>query len=101
MSSLLNANAATAAVPTLPATTTTTTTLQSARETMDILHEMSQLLNCGLDRESLALCVSLIESGVNPEALSVTLLEAKRAAKAATAAVTTTTTTTAATTKSS
>ncbi|RUP46431.1 mitotic-spindle organizing gamma-tubulin ring associated-domain-containing protein [Jimgerdemannia flammicorona] len=45
--------------------------LQEARETIDILYEMSTLLNTGLDRESLALCVSLCESSVNPEALAV------------------------------
>ena len=35
---------------------------------------MSQLLNTGLDKETLATCVSLIESGVNPEALAVRVL---------------------------
>ena len=39
---------------------------------------MSQLLNTGLDRETLATCVSLIEGGVNPEALAVRLAYAKR-----------------------
>ena len=32
---------------------------------------MSQLLNTQLDKETLATCVSMIESGVNPEALAV------------------------------
>jgi len=35
------------------------------------LHDISQLLNTQLDRETLATCVSMIESGVNPEALAV------------------------------
>ena len=35
------------------------------------LYDISQLLNTGLDRETLATCVSMIESGVNPEALAV------------------------------
>ncbi len=35
------------------------------------LFDISQLLNTGLDKETLATCVSLIESGVNPEALAV------------------------------
>ncbi|KAF9994341.1 Mitotic-spindle organizing protein 1 [Modicella reniformis] len=42
-----------------------------ARQAMDILTEMSNLLNTGLDRETLSICVSLCESGVNPEALAV------------------------------
>ena len=35
------------------------------------LFDISQLLNTGLDKETLATCVGLIESGVNPEALAV------------------------------
>jgi mitotic-spindle organizing protein 1 len=72
---------------------------KAARETIDILHEISTLLvshlnrkpiyiqfkgflcgkspltpiqkNTDLDRQSLSYCVSLIENGVNPEALAV------------------------------
>ena len=62
---------------------------KAARETIDILHEISTLLvrstinpveetgkadctqNTHLDRQSLSYCVSLIENGVNPEALAV------------------------------
>lgn len=36
-----------------------------------VLFDISQLLNTQLDKETLATCVSLIESGVNPEALAV------------------------------
>ncbi|KAH7936025.1 hypothetical protein HPB52_016695 [Rhipicephalus sanguineus] len=36
---------------------------------------MSQLLNTGLDPQSLALCVQLCESGVNPEALACLIKE--------------------------
>lgn len=32
---------------------------------------MSQLLNTGLDKETLGRCVQMIEFGVNPEALAV------------------------------
>jgi len=35
------------------------------------LFDISQLLNTQLDKETLATCVGLIESGVNPEALAV------------------------------
>ncbi|KAL9034067.1 MAG: hypothetical protein Q9214_007216, partial [Letrouitia sp. 1 TL-2023] len=43
---------------------------QAAREVIDILTEVSALLNTHLDRPTLSLCVSLIENGVNPEALA-------------------------------
>ncbi|KAF3310186.1 hypothetical protein TWF173_009987 [Orbilia oligospora] len=43
----------------------------AARQVIDILHEISTLLNTKLDRTTLSLCVSLIENGVNPEALAV------------------------------
>ena len=36
-----------------------------------VLYEISQLLNTQLDKETLATCVGMIESGVNPEALAV------------------------------
>lgn len=32
---------------------------------------MANMLNTGLDRETVSLCVSLCERGVNPEALAV------------------------------
>ena len=34
---------------------------------------MSQLLGTQLDKETLATCIGMIESGVNPEALAVSL----------------------------
>ena len=36
-----------------------------------VLHDISQLLNTQLDKETLATCIGMIESGVNPEALAV------------------------------
>ena len=66
---------------------------QAAREVIDILHEISTILvsisiqsswrgkltyihlkNTNLDRTELSLCVSLIENGVNPDALAVSLM---------------------------
>jgi mitotic-spindle organizing protein 1 len=35
------------------------------------LYDMSQLLGTQLDKETLATCIGMIESGVNPEALAV------------------------------
>ncbi|KAI9334352.1 mitotic-spindle organizing gamma-tubulin ring associated-domain-containing protein, partial [Zopfochytrium polystomum] len=58
--------------------TTTTPHLAAARETMDVLYEMALLLNTGLDRETLSICVSLCEQGVNPEALAAAVKELKR-----------------------
>ncbi|RKF55237.1 Mitotic-spindle organizing protein 1 [Golovinomyces cichoracearum] len=42
-----------------------------ARQVIDIFHEISTLLNVDLDRQTLSICISLIENGVNPEALAV------------------------------
>uniref|UniRef100_A0A6M2E280 Putative mitotic-spindle organizing gamma-tubulin ring associated n=1 Tax=Amblyomma tuberculatum TaxID=48802 RepID=A0A6M2E280_9ACAR len=42
----------------------------AVKETFDVLLEMSQLLNTGLDAHSLALCVRLCGNGANPEALA-------------------------------
>ena len=39
---------------------------------------MSQLLETGLDRETLAVLVGLTESGVNPEALAAVVKELRR-----------------------
>lgn len=44
-----------------------------------VLYEISQLLNTQLDKETLATCVGMIESGVNPEALAVRILKGRRA----------------------
>lgn len=42
---------------------------------LKVLHEMSTLLNTGLDRDTLSLCLNLCENGVNPEALAVSIFE--------------------------
>ncbi|KAI8805462.1 mitotic-spindle organizing gamma-tubulin ring associated-domain-containing protein, partial [Cladochytrium replicatum] len=49
-----------------------------SQETLDILFEMSRLLNTGLDKETLAICVSMCEQGVNPEALAAVIKELRR-----------------------
>ncbi|KAL0637088.1 hypothetical protein Q9L58_003911 [Maublancomyces gigas] len=54
---------------------------QAAREAIDILYEISTLLNTHLDRRALSLCVSLVENGVNPEALAVVIKELRREAE--------------------
>ncbi|KAF8817760.1 hypothetical protein IE077_001975, partial [Cardiosporidium cionae] len=43
--------------------------------TLDILYELSLVLDTGLDKSSLQLLVQLIEWGIHPEALANTMLE--------------------------
>ncbi|KAF9478241.1 hypothetical protein BDN70DRAFT_836416 [Pholiota conissans] len=50
----------------------------SAQQTLDILHEISQLLNTQLDKATLATCIGMVESGVNPEALAAVIQELRR-----------------------
>lgn len=47
---------------------------------------MSQILNCGLDQRTLSTLCSLIENGVNPEALAAVVKELKRETEALKAA---------------
>ncbi|KAL4975461.1 mitotic-spindle organizing protein 1 [Aspergillus desertorum] len=54
---------------------------QAAREVIDILHEISTLLNTNLDRTELSLCVSLIENGVNPDALATVIKDLRMEAE--------------------
>ncbi|EPS31818.1 Mitotic-spindle organizing protein 1 [Penicillium oxalicum] len=53
---------------------------QAAREVIDILQEISELLNTNLDRTELSLCVSLIENGVNPDALATVIKDLRKEA---------------------
>ncbi|PMD23810.1 mitotic-spindle organizing protein 1 [Hyaloscypha hepaticicola] len=53
-------------------------TQAQARQVIDVFHEISTLLNADLDRQTLSICISLIENGVNPEALSSVVKELKR-----------------------
>ncbi|KAG4432632.1 hypothetical protein IFR05_011885 [Cadophora sp. M221] len=52
-----------------------------AREVIDVFHEISTLLNADLDRQTLSLCISLIENGVNPEALASVVKELRKDAE--------------------
>lgn len=48
-----------------------------------VLYEMSKLLQTGLTRDQLSLCITLCETGaVNPEALAMAIKELKREAQA-------------------
>ncbi|KAJ8003402.1 hypothetical protein DPEC_G00147950 [Dallia pectoralis] len=55
--------------------------MNAVRETMDVLLEISRLLNTGLDMESLSICVRLCEQGINPEALSSVIKELRKASE--------------------
>ncbi len=52
------------------------------QQTMDVLFELSKLLNTGLDRETLGLLVALTENGAHPEALAMVVRELRREAAA-------------------
>lgn len=43
---------------------------EDARQTLDTLHEISNLLRCNIDRNTLSILVSLLEGGSKPEHLS-------------------------------
>ncbi|KAL3932693.1 MAG: hypothetical protein SGPRY_000601 [Prymnesium sp.] len=43
-----------------------------------VLYDLSQLLQTGLDRETLSVLVDLTETGVNPEALAAVVHELRR-----------------------
>ncbi|KAK7420154.1 hypothetical protein QQZ08_010510 [Neonectria magnoliae] len=50
----------------------------AAQQAVDILHEISTILNCQLDRRTLSICISMIERGVNPEALAQVIKELRQ-----------------------
>ncbi|MCJ1283938.1 hypothetical protein MMC26_003269 [Xylographa opegraphella] len=52
---------------------------EAAKEVIDVLQEISLLLNTKLNRTQLSLSVSLIENGVDPEALAVVIKELRKA----------------------
>jgi len=52
--------------------------IASAQQTLDVLYDMSQILGTQLDKETLATCIGMIESGVNPEALAAVIQELRR-----------------------
>ncbi|CAI4218190.1 unnamed protein product [Parascedosporium putredinis] len=47
----------------------------AAQQAVDILHEISTILNCHLDARTISICISMIENGVNPEALATVIKE--------------------------
>ncbi|KAF4595956.1 Mitotic-spindle organizing protein 1 [Ophiocordyceps camponoti-floridani] len=55
----------------------------AAQQAVDILHEIAIILNTNLDRRTLSICISMIERGVNPEALAQVIKELRREAQLA------------------
>ncbi|XP_012284007.1 mitotic-spindle organizing protein 1-like [Orussus abietinus] len=56
--------------------------VNAARKTFQILYQISKLLNTNLDQATLSICVRLLESGVNPQALAAVVRELQREVKA-------------------
>lgn len=48
------------------------------QQQLEVAFEINKLLNCGLDKETLSLCMGLLETGVNPEALADVIKEIRR-----------------------
>lgn len=51
---------------------------REAMDAMQIIEEIADLLKIGLDKETLSICVRLIENGVNPTPLAHSILNLKR-----------------------
>ena len=57
--------------------------LSTSRESMDVICQLSDLLQTGLSRDALVALVDLLESGVSPEAVAAAILEIRREVVAA------------------
>ncbi|CAF0791385.1 unnamed protein product [Brachionus calyciflorus] len=51
---------------------------KDAMDAMQVVEEIADLLKTGLDKETLSICVRLIENGVNPSPLAHCILSLKR-----------------------
>eukprot|EP00591_Stephanopyxis_turris_P001261 CAMPEP_0195523400 /NCGR_PEP_ID=MMETSP0794_2-20130614/22541_1 /TAXON_ID=515487 /ORGANISM="Stephanopyxis turris, Strain CCMP 815" /LENGTH=72 /DNA_ID=CAMNT_0040653393 /DNA_START=128 /DNA_END=346 /DNA_ORIENTATION=- len=54
----------------------------SSRESLDIVCEIADILDVGLDRPALSALMDLLEAGVTPEALASVVMELRKAASA-------------------
>lgn len=52
--------------------------MEDAKQTLDAVYELSMLMKCGVDRNTLSILVSMIESGIKPEQLAAIVEEIKR-----------------------
>eukprot|EP00586_Coscinodiscus_wailesii_P018547 CAMPEP_0172500172 /NCGR_PEP_ID=MMETSP1066-20121228/135396_1 /TAXON_ID=671091 /ORGANISM="Coscinodiscus wailesii, Strain CCMP2513" /LENGTH=89 /DNA_ID=CAMNT_0013274275 /DNA_START=92 /DNA_END=361 /DNA_ORIENTATION=+ len=55
----------------------------SSREAIDVVHNLSTLLDVGLDRAAISALMDLLDAGINPEALASVVTELRREATAA------------------
>lgn len=56
----------------------TASATRDAMEAMQVVEEIAKLMNAGLDKETLSLCVRLIENGINPSTLAHAILSIQR-----------------------
>ncbi|KAK9359015.1 mitotic-spindle organizing gamma-tubulin ring associated-domain-containing protein [Lipomyces starkeyi] len=47
------------------------------KDTTVLLHEISLLLDTGVDKDTISLCLKLFDNGINPEALANTIRQLK------------------------
>jgi len=52
----------------------------STAATVDVVHELARLLDCGLDRRQVQILMALIDAGVHPTALAAAVQELRRKA---------------------
>ncbi|PWN34445.1 uncharacterized protein FA14DRAFT_181065 [Meira miltonrushii] len=45
------------------------------QQSMELLHELSQLMQTGLSREQLRICIDLIQTGEDPKAIAIAIKE--------------------------
>uniref|UniRef100_A0A7N0V1V1 Mitotic-spindle organizing protein 1 n=1 Tax=Kalanchoe fedtschenkoi TaxID=63787 RepID=A0A7N0V1V1_KALFE len=51
---------------------------RNAKESLDLVFHMSNILETGLDRHTLSVLIALCEHGLNPEALAAVVKELRR-----------------------
>uniref|UniRef100_A0A7N0VE58 Mitotic-spindle organizing protein 1 n=1 Tax=Kalanchoe fedtschenkoi TaxID=63787 RepID=A0A7N0VE58_KALFE len=51
---------------------------RKAKESLDLVFHMSNILETGLDRHTLSVLIALCEHGLNPEALAAVVKELRR-----------------------
>lgn len=51
---------------------------RTARESLELVFRMSNILDTGLDRHTLSVLIALCDLGVNPEALAAVVKELRR-----------------------
>ncbi|KAM8710332.1 hypothetical protein ACLKA7_017031 [Drosophila subpalustris] len=55
--------------------------VDKAKRVLDVLYDMSEVVNAGLNPEAIGTCVELLEAGVKPRALAKIIKTLKKDAK--------------------